>query len=501
MKIGQSQRQIQSTVITPQLQQAIKMLTMTHMEMSDLIAQELSENPLLEELEDISDERSEESDNERDEREEREDQVERDLDEGNSPASSENVGTSDESPEAKTQDDFDWEGYVNSFEDGAKARVESNEGGGEDEEGGPLLEQVSHRPMSLAEHLEWQLRMESFDDNEINFAILIIGNINRDGFLEEEFDVLLSQSNLDREQALKMLKIVQNLDPVGCATKNSKESLIVQARHLENRSNLIERLIQDHLEDINRKNYDLLSKKFSCTLEDLKNAELLISQLHPRPGRLISDEETHYIVPDIYVKLMGDEYVVQINNDGIPPLKISQYYRSILTKPGSDKSSKDFIKEKLRSALWLLRSIENRSRTVEKVATAIVAYQQDFFRKGVAFIRPMILKDIAAEIGMHESTVSRVTTNKYMHTPLGIFELKYFFNSGVGSSQGGEGITGDNIKLKIKSLLDSEDVRNPLSDERIVTLLGGQGITIARRTVAKYRDELGFLSSSKRKKA
>ncbi|MDH4468196.1 MAG: RNA polymerase factor sigma-54 [Bacteriovoracaceae bacterium] len=490
MKLGQSQKQIQSTVITPQLQQAIKMLAMTHMEMSDLIAQELSENPLLEEIEN----EASDSDNESESDSEGDSEIDNDSGELTDTA------THDMEKEAKdSSDEFDWEGYVNSFEDGAKAKIESNDGGN-DEEGLSVLDQVSHKTMGLAEHLEWQIRMEDLSEEEINFALSVIGNLNRDGFLEEELETLITQSEISKEDAHKLLKLIQHLDPVGCATKNSKESLIVQARHLENQSMLLENIVRDHLEDLNRKNYDYLCKKFQCSIEDLKQTEMLISELHPRPGRLISDEETHYIVPDIYVKLMGDEYAVQINNDGIPPLKISQYYKSILTKSSSDKDSKDFIKEKLRSALWLLRSIENRSRTVEKVATAIVAYQQDFFRKGQNYMRPMILKDIAAEIGMHESTVSRVTTNKYMHTPLGIFELKYFFNTGVGSKEGNEGATGDSIKLKIKTLIESEDVRNPLSDERIVTLLGGNGITIARRTVAKYRDELGFLSSSKRKK-
>jgi RNA polymerase sigma-54 factor len=222
--------------------------------------------------------------------------------------------------------------------------------------------------------------------------------------------------------------------------------------------------------------------------------------LNPKPGRLVSADETQYVVPDIFVAELGGEFVVQVNDEGVPRLRVSNLYKSLIKSSANQVEAKEFVQEKLRSALWLIKSIENRQKTIFKVAISIVKNQQEFFKKGPAFLRPMILKDIAGEIGMHESTVSRVTTNKFMHTPIGTFELKYFFNTGIGGKNGGIDIAGETLKLKIKEMIGNEDPKRPLSDQKISELLSTRDIVVARRTVAKYREMMGISPSSKRKK-
>jgi RNA polymerase sigma-54 factor len=253
------------------------------------------------------------------------------------------------------------------------------------------------------------------------------------------------------------------------------------------------------LEDLLKKDFDGIQKKTSSDYESIKSAAMMISNFHPRPGKIVSPDEIEYIVPDIYVKEVGGKLVVEVNDDGVPQLKISRLYRSLLKNSGNDKKTKEYVQEKLRSALWLIKSIENRQKTIEKVANAIIKFQPEFFKKGAEHLKPMILRDVAAEIGVHESTVSRVTTNKYMRTPLGIFELKYFFNAGVGGKNGGVDIAAESLKCKIKALIDGENPKKPLSDQKIATLLKEKGIVVARRTVAKYRESMDILSSSKRK--
>jgi RNA polymerase sigma-54 factor len=294
--------------------------------------------------------------------------------------------------------------------------------------------------------------------------------------------------------------MVQHLDPVGCASHNLEECLGVQARMLPERSPLVELIIQKNLKDLEKKDYQRIAKDFGVSKEKVKDAELIIMGLNPKPGRLISSDETQYVVPDIFVAEVSGEFVVQINDDGVPRLKVSNLYKSLMKNADSNPEAKEFVQDKLRAALWLIKSIENRQKTIYKVANSIVRNQQEFFKKGPAFLRPMILKDIANEIGMHESTVSRVTTNKFMHTPIGTFELKYFFNAGIGGKNGGIDIAGESLKLKIKELIPNEDAKRPLSDQKISELLSTRDIVVARRTVAKYRETIGILPSSKRKK-
>lgn len=478
IKISQGLKQSQNLAMTPQLQQAIKLLTLTHLEMTNVIAEEMVENPMLEEA-GVDTDVEASSDNDGEIRE----------------ATSEDFS---EAPLMKEKDDFDWDSYADSFN--SNSSTSPNMASGDSDEM-PSYENIVSKGMTLAEHLEWQLKMETLSDNQWKLAQLIIGNINDDGYLDVNFEELIAESGIDREEAFDILEIVQRLDPVGCGASNLQECLLAQARIAEERSPLLEKLIRDHLEDLQSKNFDKISKALSVSIDQVKQTSLLLQNFHPKPGRLVATPDTHYILPDIYVVEAGGEFVVQVNDEGIPRLKISKLYQEMIKKGAGHKTDEasEFVKDKLRAAEWLIKSIQNRQKTIEKVSKAIVAKQQEFFKKGPKFLKPMVLKDVANEIGMHESTVSRVTTNKYMHTPLGTFELKYFFNTGIGGKDGGVDIASEVLKLKIKAIFDGENPTKPLSDQKVVEILARENLTVARRTVTKYREMLGVAPSSKRK--
>jgi len=483
-KLSQSLKQTQTLAMTPQLQQAIKLLTLTHLEMTTVIAEEMMENPLLEELgEEVGGEEK---------REEEDYQIEN-LEMQNQEATIQNF---EEAPIMSKDDDFDWQAYVEAHENSTytppnMATVDPDEI--------TNYENMITKGVTLPEHLEWQIRMENLTDAEINLAQEIIHNINDDGYLEISFDEIIAKTGHDREDAFEILKMIKKLDPVGCGSADLIECLLVQAEVLIPRSLLLEKMIQNHMSDLQVKNYEKISKDLSVPIEKIKEAQLILQSFHPKPGRLIAGEETQYVVPDIYVTEVSGKFVVGLNDDGVPRLKISKLYQEML-KQSHDKGAQEYVQDKLRAAMWLIKSIQNRQKTIIKVSQALVAHQQEFFRHGPERLKPMILRDIAIEIGMHESTVSRVTTNKYMHTPIGLFELKYFFNTGVGGKNGGEEISNEVMKLKIKKLIESENPAKPLSDQKIAELIGLEGMQLARRTVAKYREALGIVSSSDRKK-
>lgn len=482
IKMSQGLKQTQSLMITPQLQQAIKLLTLTHLEMTTLISQEMVENPMLEEIDGEMDSGPIE------ESREEIDSFEATADNFSGPELIEG-----------SKDTFDWDSYSESFNSSSSSSPNTKEALSPDDL--PSYENMVSKSQSLQEHLEWQLRMESLSLAQLNFCLDLIGNIDDDGYLEVPFDEVVARSQIeDRDGALGMLGLVQHLDPIGCGAQNLEECLGIQARMLHERSPLVELIIERNLKDLEKKDYLKISKDFGVSKEKVKDAELIIMGLNPKPGRLISADETQYVVPDIFVAQVGGEFVVQVNDEGVPRLRISNLYRSLIKSSQSDAEAKEFVQDKLRAALWLIKSIDNRQKTIYKVANSIVKTQQEFFKKGPAFLKPMILKDIANEIGMHESTVSRVTTNKFMHTPIGTFELKYFFNAGIGGKNGGIDIAGESLKLKIKEMVGNEDPKRPLSDQKISELLSTRDIVVARRTVAKYREIMGIAPSSKRKK-
>jgi len=319
--------------------------------------------------------------------------------------------------------------------------------------------------------------------------------------------LLALEAGVSAAMAEKVLKKIQRFDPIGCAARDLRECLLVQAKHYNSEgegkddpdAELLPAIIRKHLKNVESKKYQAIARDLQVSLEEVVAAVKLLSRLDPKPGRNYSGEEPQYITPDVYIHKIGDQYVTVLNDDGLSKLRISQHYRNAL-KNGASPQSKEYIQEKLRSAVWLIRSIHQRQRTIVKVTDSIIKFQREFLDKGIAYLRPLILRDVAEDIGMHESTVSRVTTNKYVHTPQGIYELKFFFNSSIARANGGDDIASEAVKNQIRQIVSGEPGDKPYSDQKIVEILRSQNVDIARRTVAKYREVLGILPSSKRKR-
>jgi len=542
-------RQEQKLIITPQLQQAIKLLQLNHVELAEMLQEELLENPILEDLvQELEEEQTEPapaSDEDTplfssQEEAEAEPQTEANLAEGAAAAEAADAQLQEaaaaltaETPEESSvspEDVFnetDWSAYFEDIDFSTSALPSIRETPDNDL---PTMESRLTPHEDLSQQLMWQLHMTKLHQDALNMAVLIIGHLNDDGWLlleddpktdpldslaqqmvEEELKLQEEEGDQEhinetpeesfaywREIAEEALQSVQELDPAGVAARNLQECLLLQCRQLSETEDipLIKRLIRDHLKSLERKSYTKIAKQIKVSLEEIVDAEKVISRLEPYPGRNYDTDPPSYITPDIHIKKVGDEYKVTLNDDGLPKLKISAYYKQALK---GDSEEKEFIQEKLRSATWLLRSIHQRQRTIYKVTESIVRRQKDFLDKGIQYLKPMILRNVAQDIEMHESTISRVTTNKYVHTPQGVFELKFFFTSSLQSSKGGEDISSLTVKEKIRRMIENEDSKNPLSDQNIVKILGQEGIKIARRTVAKYRGMLNIPSSNRRK--
>lgn len=483
MALRQTMNLSQNLVITPQLQQAIKLLQMSRLELESQVRSELEENPILEEAEVLREEdfqRTKEAENET--RDNNETPIEN--------SSSENV------QDPQKQDEFEWESYL---ETQHKAPREASSG----QEEIMNYENIISATQTLHDHLYWQVKMAGFSENEQKAADAIISHIDDDGYLKVPLNQISEEEKLEIEDLEDALSLIQEFDPPGVGARDLKECLLIQARILEEDTNDLVNLINNHLKDLEKKNYEAIAKGLGRSLEEVIEICKIIYAMEPKPGRGYAGNETQYVTPDVYVYKVGDEYVVSLNEDGLPKLKISNFYKNMLkggANPTGDQKASEYIQEKLKSAVWLIKSIHQRQRTIFKVTDSIVKHQKEFFDKGAGYLKPMILRNIANDIGMHESTVSRVTTAKYVHTPQGIYELKYFFNSGISSSDGGEDLASESVKLKLKELVSKEDPKKPLSDQKLVDLLRKEGIDIARRTVAKYRDVLKILPSSQRKK-
>lgn len=475
MALRQTMNLSQSLVITPQLQQAIKLLQMSRMELESAVRSELEENPILEEAEVLREE---------------------DLQRTKEAATEIQVGTGEtpdtQAQDPQKQDEFEWESYFEQNQKPPQAGMAGSE---------EIMnyENAISATQTLHDHLSWQVKMNGFSEYEEQIADLLMSYIDDDGYIKTPLDQIAAEEKIPLEDLEDTLSLIHEFDPAGVGARDLKECLLIQAKHLEEDTQDLVTLINNHLKDLEKKNYDAIAKAMGRQLEEIVEMCKIIYSMDPKPGRAYVSNETQYVTPDVYVYKVGDDYVVSLNEDGLPRLKISNFYKNVLKGGKSEDKTQDYIQEKLRSAVWLIKSIHQRQRTIYKVAESIVKHQREFFEKGAAFLKPMILRDIANDIGMHESTVSRVTTSKYVHTPQGIYELKYFFNSGISSSDG-DALASESVKLKIKDLVAKEDTKNPLSDQKIVELLKVEGIQIARRTVAKYRDMLKILPSSQRKK-
>ena len=488
IEIKQSMRLSQQLVVTPQLQQAIRLLQLSRLELSNVIQKELLENPVLEE------QQAEEEERAGDKAHGAEVESAKEKDKGHEHSNDE-VGSSDENL-LKEPANFDWENYLGIYNAPGIPTTEKRPAEL------PSYETTLSRSENLQEHLIWQLHLSVFSDREVEIGNEIIGNINDDGYFIATIDEIAERRKASSEEVEAVLKKIQEFDPSGVAARDLRECLRLQVELLGKKkgNDLIIRVINDHLTELEFHNYSQIAKKLKISVEEVRHIADFIRELDPKPGRPYSPDNAQYITPDVYVQKLGDEYVVTLNEDGLPKLQVSSFYRRTMMKGEQvANQTKEYINDKMRQAMWLIKSIHQRQRTLYKVAKSIIKFQMEFLDKGIDDLRPMVLKDVAEDIDMHESTISRVTTNKYMHTPRGIFELKYFFSSGVKKTEG-EDIAAEAVKSAIQGIVEGENRKKPFSDQDIAEKLKDRDILIARRTVAKYREALRIPPSSKRRR-
>ncbi len=470
----------QKLILTPQLQQAIKLLQMPQLELSQLLNQELVENPVLEEaLEDGSDERelsSVETQNE--------EARESPRDDAEAPLEQVFGYTSDDYFQDRASDGRDL-GY---FSPGTDAT--------------PTFEQfVSSRP-ELDEHLLWQLRLTAVERKLLPACEYIIGNLNEDGYLLVSNEEIAEYAHIRAEEAEAAVRVVQKFDPTGIAARTLQECLLIQVQELGLEGTLVERILRGGLEDLMRRNYPQIARTLGVTLEEVKEAVAAIESLEPRPARNFVSTEGNYIVPDVMLFRDEEGFRIVLNEEGLPRIRMNRFYRRLLDdKHNLTAEEKAFLEEKMRSAVWLLKSLDQRNKTIYRVTESILKFQRDFFEKGIAHLRPLTLKEVAADLGMHESTISRVTSSKYIQTPDGLLPFRFFFSSALQSTRDDGGVASTSVKDMIKKVISEENPAKPLSDQKIVEVLRMKGVTIARRTVAKYRDELKIPPQNRRKRS
>ncbi len=469
----------QQLVMTPQLQQAIKLLQLSRLELVEAVQSELLENPFLEEQETPLSEEAAEAQAEASE-------------------ASESAESEDSAPEAPTDAelvrDADWENYLGEFSSTSKQsqfrEVEIPE------EGLSFEARLSSKP-SLAGHIRWQMRLTDFTEEELLIGEAVLGNLDSMGYLQADLNDLAQLAPGTHEEIEKVVLRIQRLDPLGVAARTPQECLLVQMDVYGIDNPIMLSLVRDHMEDLEKRRYKPLARKFKISLEELKEYLDEIKKLEPMPGASFSGTEPHYVSPDVFVYKYGEDFVIILNDDGLPRLQMNQYLTDAVE--AKNAAEKDYFQEKMRSAAWLMKSLFQRQRTLFKVMESIIGFQREFFEDGVTKLKPLILKEVAEDISMHESTVSRITTNKYVSTPHGIFELKFFFNSALELDDGTQ-VGSESVKAIIKRIIGEENPKKPHSDEAIAEMLKELlEVNIARRTVAKYRTAMDIASSSKRK--
>ena len=477
MEARLSLRQSQRVVMTPLLQQAIQLLQLSTLELQEVVQKELLENPLLEELPETPE-----------------------TADGQAAAESPTVPTAEPvTPEVppgtneRATDDLPFDLTAVMFDDYEERSLVAQE----DRDELPF-ENLIRSVSSLADHLEEQLRFATEDPVVRHIGAEIIGNLDEDGYLRAELSEIATRCGVSADKVEPVLTMVQAFDPTGVAARSIQECLLIQLKGDPNPDPVSVEIVEEHFEDLTRRRYPDIARALRLSLDRVMESVEEIMGLEPKPGRRFGGNDSRYIVPDVVVYKMGTEYVVVLNEDGVPRLRVNSLYRSLLRNSGDE--AKQYVEQKLRSALWLIKSVDQRQRTLRKVTQSIVKFQREFLDKGLAHLRPLSLRDVGEDIGMHESTISRVTTNKYVETPQGLFELKYFFHNGIASGDG-EMVSSVSVKKMIQDLLASEDSGKPLSDQEVAQVLKGRGLVIARRTVAKYREEQGILPSHQRRLA
>ncbi len=482
METRLSLRQSQRVVMTPLLQQAIQLLQLSTLELQEVVQKELLENPLLEEVP----------------------QDNAEAPEASAPATPDAPPPTPLAAEPaplepppvdkeRGTDDLPFDLTAVMFDDHEERSLVAQE----DRDDLPF-ENMVRSQSSLGDHLEEQLRFATEDEIARRIGTEIIGNLDEDGYLRAEVAEIAERCKVSVEEVEKALVLVQGFDPPGVAARSIQECLLIQLKSDPNPDPVSVEIVEQHFEDLSRRRYPDIARMLKLPLDRIMESVEEIMGLEPKPGRRFGGSDSRYIVPDVVVHKMGNEYVVVLNEDGIPRLRVNSLYRSLLRSSTDD--AKQYVEQKLRSAVWLIKSVDQRQRTLRKVTQSIVKFQREFLDKGLACLRPLSLRDVGEDIGMHESTISRVTTNKYVETPQGLFELKYFFHSGIASGDG-EMVSSVSVKKMIQDLLANEDPAKPLSDQEVAQILKGRALVIARRTVAKYREELGILPSHQRRLA
>ncbi|HWQ23939.1 MAG TPA: RNA polymerase factor sigma-54 [Gaiellaceae bacterium] len=480
METRLSLRQSQRVVMTPLLQQAIQLLQLSTLELQEVVQKELLENPLLEEVP------------------------------AEAPEPADGAAPAPEAPpipaatpvaaepapvdgDRRTEDlPFDLAQVM--FDDHGEERSLVHQ-----EERDELpFENLVRAQSSLTDHLDEQLRLATDDPLTRRIGVEIIGNLDEDGYLRAELAEIAERCQTTPAEVERVLALVQTFDPPGVAARSLQECLLIQLRADPTPDPVSVEIVERHFDDLSRRRYAEIARAMKLPLDRIMESVEEIMGLEPKPGRRFGGGDPRYIVPDVIVQKMGGEYVVILNEEGIPRLRVNALYRSLLRNAGDE--ARQYVEQKLRSALWLIKSVDQRQRTLRKVTQSIVKFQREFLDKGLPYLRPLSLRDVGEDIGMHESTVSRVTTNKYVETPQGLFELKFFFHSGIQTGNG-EMVSSVSVKKMIQDLLANEDPSKPLSDQEVAQILRGRGLIIARRTVAKYREELGILPSHQRRLA
>ncbi len=461
---------VQKLILTPSLQQAIKLLPMSTLELADLLNQEMVENPLLEEVptEDLQ------------------------------PVEQAQAEKAPETPTAEKSDawdDADYEYFFGDYlDDGYRPRTP------QEVKELPPIENTLSTAGSLSDHLMWQLSLQTSDSQLQEIGGAIIGNLDDDGYLVASVEEIAAMADWPVADVEKALQHIQTFDPIGVAARDLQECLWLQIRHLSLEGTITEKIVTEHLRLLQNHQVPEIARKLGVQIEDLREHVEIIRNLDPKPGSRFNPSQSQYVIPDVYVVKVEDQYVAALNEEGLPQLRISPVYRRLLDKSAGENSdeTRAYVKDKFRSALWLIKSVDQRQKTIHKVATSIINFQREFLDLGIEHLRPLVLRDVANDIGMHESTVSRVVNNKYMHTPQGVFEMKFFFHSGISSSYG-DSVSSVTIKQRIRKIIENEDPRKPLSDSKIVSILQKEGLMLARRTIAKYREELKIPTSNQRK--
>ena len=476
LKIEQSQK----LVMTPELIQAIQILKFNTQELDSYVQEQLLINPVLEQAGGEQRHAERRTDSDREER----------------------IGSMDdrrgEASASRRDDDFDWKEYIKDrgYDDISYRQWEDRNG--EDRENS--YEQYVSSDITLSEHLMFQLECATERKCSRRVGEYIIESLDENGYMTSTPEEIAEATGVSVEKVGEVLDMIHGFDPVGVGAEDLAECLMIQLRSQDQLTELFEKVIKEHLEDMANGRYNVIAKELGISLQQVQAMNDIIKTLEPKPGRLFaSGTDPRYIVPDVVIEKVDDDYVVSVNESSAPRLMISSYYSKLMKQSEEDDNLSKYLSDRVNSAVWLIKSIEQRKQTIYNVVTAVMEHQREFLDRGVKYLKTLTLKDIAEELGIHESTVSRSINGKYLQCPRGVFEIKYFFSAGVSGNHG-EGISSNSIKEFIKEIVDSEDPRSPYSDQTMVSMLGEKGINISRRTVAKYRDELSIPSSSKRRR-